>query len=74
MESEKQMQYRKIWTNSELINVDESIWSTLIFIKIIGSDALWFPSPPARGPLNKNEKYHPTTLKLETDSTCLYEW
>ena len=34
-------------TNSELIYEDGIIWSTLIFIKIIGSDTLWFPLPPS---------------------------
>ena len=37
---ENQMQNHKIETNSELIYEDGSIRSTLIFIKIIGSDAL----------------------------------
>ena len=32
------MQNHKIETNSELIYEDGSIWSTLIFIKIISSD------------------------------------
>ena len=40
MEIEIQMQNHKIETNSELIYEDGSIWSTLIFIKIIGSDTL----------------------------------
>ena len=44
---ENQMQNHKIETNSELIYEDGSIWSTLIFIKIIGSDTLWFPLPPS---------------------------
>ena len=47
MEIGNQMQYHKIGTNSELIYEDGSIWSTLIFIKIIGSDTLWFPLPPS---------------------------
>ena len=42
-----QMQNHKIETNSELIYEDGSIWSTLIFIKIIGSYTLWFPLPPS---------------------------
>ena len=42
-----QMQNHKIETNSELIYEDGSIWSTLIFIKIIGSYILWFPFPPS---------------------------
>ena len=42
-----QMQNHKIETNSELIYEDGIIWSTLIFIKIIGSDTLWFPLPPS---------------------------
>ena len=41
------MQNHKIETNSELICEDGSIWSNLIFIKIIGSDTLWFPLPPS---------------------------
>ena len=40
MESGNQMQNHKKETNSELIYEDRSIWSTLIFIKIIGSDTL----------------------------------
>ena len=47
MEMGTQMQNHKIETNSELIYEDESIWLTLIFIKIIGSDTLWFPLPPS---------------------------
>ena len=47
MEIGNQMQIHKIETNSELIYEDGSIWSTLIFIKIIGSDTLWFPLPPS---------------------------
>ena len=43
------MQNHKIETYSELIYEDGSIWSTSIFIKIIGSDTLWFPSPPSEG-------------------------
>ena len=39
------MQYCKIETNSMLKYEDWSIWPTLIFIKIIGSDTLWFPLP-----------------------------
>ena len=45
MEIGNQMQNHKIETNSELIYEDGSIWLTLIFIKIIGSDTLWFPLP-----------------------------
>ena len=41
------MQNHKIDTNSELMYENGSIWSTLIFIKIIGSDTLWFPLPPS---------------------------
>ena len=41
------MQNHKIETNSELIYEDGSIWSTLIIIKIIGSDTLWLPLPPS---------------------------
>ena len=41
------MQNHKIETNSELIYDGGNIWSTLIFIKIIGSDTLWFPLPPS---------------------------
>ena len=49
MEIGNQMQNHKIETNSEreLIYEDGSIWLTLIFIKIIGSDTLWFPLPPS---------------------------
>ena len=47
METEIQMQNYKVETNSELIYEDGSIWSTLIFIKIIGSYTLWFPLPPS---------------------------
>ena len=47
MEIGSQMQNHKIETNSELIYEDGSIWSTLIFIKIIGSYTLWFPLPPS---------------------------
>ena len=46
MEIGNQMQNHKIGTNSELIYEDGSIWLTLIFIKIIGRDTLWFPLPP----------------------------
>ena len=45
MEIGNQMLNHKIETNSELIYEDGSIWSTLIFIKIIGSVTLWFPLP-----------------------------
>ena len=41
------MQNYKIETNSELIYEDGTFWSTLIFIKTIGSDTLWFPLPPS---------------------------
>ena len=47
MEIGDQMQNHKIETNSEHIYEDGSIWSTLIFIKIIGNDTLWFPLPPS---------------------------
>ena len=47
MQIGNQMQNHKIETNSEHIYEDGSIWSTLIFIKIIGSDTLWFPLPPS---------------------------
>ena len=40
MEIGNQMQNHKIETNSEVIYEDGSICSTLIFIKIIGSDTL----------------------------------
>ena len=40
MEIGNQMQNHKIGINSELIYEAESIGSTLIFIKIIGSDTL----------------------------------
>ena len=45
MEIGNQMQNYKIDTNSKLVFEDGSIWSTLIFIKIIGSDTLRFPLP-----------------------------
>ena len=47
MKMENQMQNHKIETNRELIYEDGSIQSTLIFIKIIGSDTLRFPLPPS---------------------------
>ena len=47
MQIGNQMQIHKIETNSELIYEDGSIWSTLNFIKIIGSNTLWFPLPPS---------------------------
>ena len=47
MEIGNEMQSHKIWTNSELIYEDGSIWLTLISIKIIGSDTLCFPLPPS---------------------------
>ena len=51
MEIGNQMQNYKIETNSELTYEDGRIWSTLIFIKIIGSDTLWFiPITTVRGP------------------------
>ena len=40
MEIGNQMQNHKIGTNSEFIYEDGSILSTLIFIKIVGSDTL----------------------------------
>ena len=40
MEIGNQMQNHKLETNSALIYEDGSNWSTLIFIKIIGSDTL----------------------------------
>ena len=40
METENQMQNHKIETKSKLIYEDGIILSTLIFIKIIGSDTL----------------------------------
>ena len=46
-EIEKRMQNHKIETNSKLIYEDGRIWSALIFIKVIGSDTLWFPLPPS---------------------------
>ena len=49
MEIGNQMQYHKVVTNSELIFENGSIWSTLIVIKIIGSNTLWFPLPPLEG-------------------------
>ena len=47
MEIGNRMQNHKIETNSELIYEDRSICTTLFFIKIIGSDTLWFPLPPS---------------------------
>ena len=52
MEIENQMQNLKIETNSELIYENGSIWSTLIYIKIIGSDTL-IPITTFRGPFQK---------------------
>ena len=52
------MQNHKIEPDCELIYEDGSILSTLIFIKIIGSDTLWFPLPPSEvlwGFLNAHE-------------------
>ena len=46
MEIGNQMQNHKIETYIKLIYEGGSIWSTLLFIEIIGSDALWFPLPP----------------------------
>ena len=45
MEIGNQMQNHKIETNSELTYEDGSICLTLIFIKIISRDTLWFPLP-----------------------------
>ena len=53
MEIGNQMENHKKETNSELIYEDGSIWSNLIFIKIIGSDTLWFPITTVRGPLQR---------------------
>ena len=47
MEIGNQKQNHKKETNRKLIYEDGSIWSTLIFIKIIGSETLWFPFPPS---------------------------
>ena len=47
MEIGHQMQNHKLETNRELICEDGSIWSTLIFIKIIGSGTLWYQLPPS---------------------------
>ena len=60
MEIGNQMQNHKIETNSELIYEDGSIWSTLIFIKVIGSDTLWFPLPPSEVLKQLNGVYHRT--------------
>ena len=46
------MQNHKIETNSGLIYKDGSIWWTLIFIKIIGSDTL-SPITTVRGPFKR---------------------
>ena len=56
MEIGNQIQNHEIETNSELIYEDGIIWSTLIFIKIIGSDTLWFPLPPSEVLLIIEEK------------------
>ena len=50
MEIGNQMQNHKVKTNRELIYEDGSFWSTLIFIKIIGSDTV-IPITTNRGPL-----------------------
>ena len=47
MEIGNQKENHKLETNSELIYENRSISSTLIFIKIIGSDTLRFPLPPS---------------------------
>ena len=46
-ENRNQMQNHKIETISKLIYENGNFWSTLFFIKIIGSDTLWFPLPPS---------------------------
>ena len=47
MEIGNQIQNHKIETNIEIIYEDGTIWLAFIFIKIIGSDTLWFPLPPS---------------------------
>ena len=47
MEIGNEMQYHKIGTDSELLYEDGGIRSTLISIKIIGSNTLSFPLPPS---------------------------
>ena len=51
MEIGNQMQNHKLETNSVLIYGDGSIWLTVIFIIIIGSDTLGFPLPPSEVPI-----------------------
>ena len=62
-----QIQNHKIEINSRLIYKDGSIWSTLIFNKIIGSDTLWFPLPPS-----EVLKYLYTIYLRRVAHTCIF--
>ena len=70
MEIGNQMQNHKIETNSELIYEDGNIWLTLIFIKIIGSNTLWFPLPPPEVLWNSNLTHCDHVIKY---CTTVYE-
>ena len=48
MKIENIMQNHKKETYN-LFYEEGSIWSTSFFIKIIGTDTLWFPLPPSEG-------------------------
>ena len=65
------MQNHKIETNSELIYEDGSFWSTFIFIKIIGSDWLWFPLPPSEVLYTNNQNY-PYLIRKTFETVWLY--
>ena len=58
------MQNYKIETNSELIYEDGSYWSTLIFIKFIGRDTLYFTLPSSEV-LDKTFTLRPSTRIVE---------
>ena len=70
MEVGNKMQNHKIETNSELIYEDDSNWSTLIFIKIIGSDTLWFPLPPSE--VLFKQQYQTVDVRTCRDSFVVY--
>ena len=63
-----QLQNHKIETNSKLIYEDGSIWSTLIFTKIIGSDTLWFPLPQSEVLSSLNSQLSLDKLKINQRS------
>ena len=67
------MQNHKIETNSELICEDGSIWSNLIFIKIIGSDTLWFPLPPSEVLWGENGYIFFKTYKTSVNKRLLHK-